>query len=100
MEDKVIMILLNGSNACVLGYSNDYLNKKLFNGLKTGSMCTLNAVEEIDLVKLLNIHKWSGMAKFCKSGGEACMVAIRIARHILIKTILRFVDIMDGMIGI
>ena len=50
-----------GVTACVLGYSNDYLNKKLFNGLKTGSMCTLNAVEEIDLAnELLNIHKWSG----------------------------------------
>ena len=44
-------------------------------------MTTLNATEEIDLAnKFLNIHKWAKMAKFCKSGGEACMVAIRIAR--------------------
>ena len=70
-----------GVTSCVLGYSNKDVNRSLINGLKTGSMCTLNATEEVDLAKeLLNIHKWAGMAKFCKSGGEACMVAIRIAR--------------------
>ena len=54
-------------------------------------MCTLNAVEEVDLAKkLLNIHKWSGMAKFCKSGGEACMVAIRIARAFTKKNNIAF----------
>ena len=70
-----------GVTACVLGYSNKEINRSLINGLKNGSMCTLNATEEVDLAKeLISTHKWSGMAKFCKSGGEACMVAIRIAR--------------------
>ena len=70
-----------GVTACVLGYSNDDLNRSLIKGIKDGSMCTLNATEEVDLAsELIRIHKWSGMAKFCKSGGEACMVAIRIAR--------------------
>ena len=76
---------------CCLGYSNDDINKALINGLKSGSMCTLNATEEVDLAKeLLNIHKWSGMAKFCKSGGEACMVAIRIARAFTNKNNIAF----------
>ena len=70
-----------GVTSCVLGYADDDLNKSIIDGLKKGSMTTLNATEEIDLAKeLLKIHKWAGMAKFCKSGGEACMVAIRIAR--------------------
>ena len=61
-------------------------------------MCTLNATEEVDLAKeLLSIHKWSGMAKFCKSGGEACMVAIRIARAFTKKNNIAFVVIMDGI---
>jgi glutamate-1-semialdehyde 2,1-aminomutase len=80
-----------GVTSCVLGYSNNYLNKVLSKGLKTGSMCTLNATEEVDLAKeLLKIHKWSGMAKFCKSGGEACMVAIRIARAYTNKNNIAF----------
>ena len=70
-----------GVTSCVLGYAYDDVNKAIIEGLKKGSMTTLNATEEIDLAKeFLKIHKWAGMAKFCKSGGEACMVAIRIAR--------------------
>ena len=80
-----------GVTACILGYSNKILNKALIEGLKTGSMCTLNAKEEIDLAEeLLKIHKWSEMAKFCKSGGEACMVAIRIARAYTNKNKIAF----------
>ena len=80
-----------GVTSCVLGYSNKDLNKALSFGLKSGSMCTLNATEEVDLAKeLLKIHKWSGMAKFCKSGGEACMVAIRIARAYTNKNNIAF----------
>ena len=70
-----------GVTACVLGYADNDINKALIDGLKKGSMATLNATEEIQLAKnLLKIHKWAEMAKFSKSGGEACMVAIRIAR--------------------
>ena len=80
-----------GVTACVLGYSDDDVNKALINGLKKGSMTTLNAIEEVDLAKeFLNIHKWAGMAKFCKSGGEACMVAIRIARAFTKKQNIAF----------
>ena len=80
-----------GVTSCVLGYSNDDINKSLIKGLKNGSMCTLNATEEVDLAnELLNIHKWSDMAKFCKSGGEACMVAIRIARAFTNKNNIAF----------
>ena len=69
-----------GVTSCILGYADNDLNRSLLNGLQGGSMCTLNATEEVDLAKeFIKIHKWSNMVKFCKSGGEACMVAIRIA---------------------
>ena len=42
-----------GVTACVLGYSNSDLNKALQFGLKNGSMCTLNAAEEVELAKEL-----------------------------------------------
>ena len=45
-------------------------------------MTTLNATEEFELAnRLIKIHKWADMAKFCKSGGEACMVAIKSLEH-------------------
>ena len=70
-----------GVTACSLGYSNREINKALIKTFKNGSLSTLNSYEEYELAKIfLNLHKWADMAKFCKSGGEACMVAIRIAR--------------------
>ena len=38
-----------GVTSCVLGYSNDDLNKSLIKGLKDGSMCTLNAKRKLIL---------------------------------------------------
>ncbi len=70
-----------GVTCCTLGYGNKLLNKKIIASLKKGNMATLNAYEEVDLAKeFLKIHKWANMAKFCKSGGEASLVSIRIAR--------------------
>ena len=89
-----------GVTSCVLGYADNFINKAITNGLKKGSMATLNSTEEIDLAKkFLNIHKWAGMAKFCKSGGEACLVAIRIARAFSKKQNIAFVVITDGTTG-
>ena len=80
-----------GVTSCTLGYSNLKINKKIIQGLKKGSMCTLNSFEEFDLTKkLLKIHKWAQMAKYTKSGGEACMVAIRIARAFSKKSNIAF----------
>ena len=70
-----------GVTACTLGYSNNIINNAISTAAKSGSLTTLNALEEYNLAKIfLNIHKWAEMAKFCKSGGEACLTAIRIAR--------------------
>ena len=44
-------------------------------------MSTLNCVEEVKLAeKLVEMHPWSQMVKFTRSGGEANAVATRIAR--------------------
>ena len=70
-----------GVTACTLGYSNNQINKSIIGAVKQGSLTTLNAPEEYEFARLLTkIHKWSDMVKFSKSGGEACMMAIRIAR--------------------
>ena len=70
-----------GVTACTLGYANKKINSVITKAFKSGNLTTLNSVEEVELARLfLKIHKWAGMAKFSKSGGEACLVAIRIAR--------------------
>ena len=48
-------------------------------------MSTLNSYEEVELAeKLVDLHPWSDMARF-SGGGEACAIAARIARAILVK---------------
>ena len=77
------------------------MNKSVFDAIKNGNMSTLNCPEEPILAKKASkMHKWAGQVKFARSGGEANAIAIRIARAYSEKTMLLFVDIMDGMIGI
>ncbi len=80
-----------GVTSCVLGYSDDDVNRGILNAIKKGSMSTLNCTEEIDLAKkLIEIHPWSEMVRFARSGGEACTVAIRIARAYSKKKLILF----------
>ncbi len=80
-----------GVTSCVLGYSDSNVNNGIYNAIKNGSMSTLNCVEEIELAKkLIEIHPWSQMARFARSGGEACTIAIRIARSYSKKKIILF----------
>ena len=64
-----------------LGYNNSHVDKSVTDAIKSGNMTTLNSYEEIKLSELLiELHPWAQMAKFCRSGGEANALSIRIAR--------------------
>ena len=73
-----------GVTACILGYADKFVNDKVKKTIDKASLTTLNSKDEIKLAEtLLKIHKWAKMAKFCRSGGEACLVAIRLARSFI-----------------
>ena len=70
-----------GVGSCVLGYANYYVNKAVKRAISKGSMATLNSYEEVELAeKLVSLHPWADMARFARTGGEACSIAVRIAR--------------------
>lgn len=70
-----------GVGACVLGYANPEVDSAVIDAIHKGSMCTLNSYEEVELAeKLLQLHPWASMARFARTGGEACAIGIRIAR--------------------
>ncbi len=70
-----------GTLSCILGYSDSYVNKKVINAINNSSMGTLNSYEEVEFSELLlEAHSWADMTRFARSGGEACSIAIRIAR--------------------
>ncbi len=70
-----------GVGSCVLGYADAYVNGCVKKAIDRGSMGTLNSHEEVALAKrLIELHPWAQMARFARTGGEACAVAVRIAR--------------------
>lgn len=70
-----------GVSACILGYADDDVNEAVKKVIDTGSMCTLNSPEEVELAGvLLRLHPWADMVRYARTGGEAMAVAVRIAR--------------------
>jgi len=70
-----------GIGACVLGYADPDVDEAVKGAIDSGSASTLNPPEEVELADLLcELHPWAGMARFARSGGEAMMMAVRIAR--------------------
>ncbi len=70
-----------GVGSCVLGYSDKDVDQKVKFAIDNGSMATLNSYEEVEFAeKILSLHPWAQMARFARTGGEACSIAVRIGR--------------------
>ncbi|MCM1498448.1 MAG: aminotransferase class III-fold pyridoxal phosphate-dependent enzyme [Clostridium sp.] len=78
-----------GIGANVLGYCDEDVDRAVIDAVRKGSMCTLNAPEEVELAEiLLELHPWADMVRYAKTGGEALSVAVRIARSCTGKEIV------------
>ncbi len=78
------MMFYTGTN--VLGYSNKFVNDKVKKNINSSVMSTLNCPEEVYLAeKIISLHNWADSVRFCRSGGEANSIAIRIARAASMK---------------
>lgn len=70
-----------GIGATVLGFADPDVDAAVREALARGSMTTLNCPEEVKLAEeLIGLHPWAEMARFCRAGGEAMAIAVRIAR--------------------
>ncbi len=80
-DRKLIDMSIMGIGTCVLGYADDAVNAAVKEAVDDGNMCTLNCYEEVELArKLIQLHPWAEMARFARTGGEACTIAVRIGR--------------------
>ncbi len=71
----------NGIGSCLLGYADPEVNAAVIDRVQRGSMCTLNAPEEVELAgRMLALHPWAEQIRYARGGGEAMSVAVRIAR--------------------
>ena len=70
-----------GVGTNILGYNNVAVDNAVKKTIKNGNLSTLNSYEEVFLAeKLVEMHPWSQMVHFARSGGEANAIAVRIAR--------------------
>lgn len=80
-----------GIGANVLGYANEQVDRAAKEAIDHGSMCTLNAPEEVYLAeKLVELHPWAKGVRYAKAGGEAMALASRIARAYTKKDMILF----------
>ncbi len=72
---------LMGIGTNILGYCNPQIDKAIIKVVNKGNMSTLNCFEEVVLSeKLIEMNPWAGMVKYARTGGEANLIALRIAR--------------------
>tara|TARA_Y100000768_G_C23990707_1_gene692516 strand:- start:692 stop:1996 length:1305 start_codon:yes stop_codon:yes gene_type:complete len=80
---EYIDMSLMGVGTNILGYGHPDVDRAIKNVIKQGNMSTFNCYEEVELAeKLIDLHPWSGMVRFARTGGEANSIAVRIARAI------------------
>jgi glutamate-1-semialdehyde 2,1-aminomutase len=71
----------SGIGSCLLGFRDPDVSRAVQRRIGLGSMCSLNSPEEVELADLLcEIHPWAEQVRFARCGGEACAIAVRIAR--------------------
>ncbi len=88
---KYIDMSYMGIGSCILGYSDEDVDKAVKSAIDKGNMSTLNAPEEVELAQLLiKIHPWARMVRYARTGGEAMSVAVRIARACSGKDLVLF----------
>ena len=67
--------------SCILGYTDAVVDDAVVEQVAKGATYSLNSPREIELAELLiNRIPCAEMVRFAKGGGEACAIAVRIAR--------------------
>jgi len=71
----------NAVGACLLGYADPEVNAAVQRRVALGSIASLNVPDEVALADLLcELHPWAEQVRLGRAGGEACALAVRIAR--------------------
>ena len=80
-ENQFIDMSIMGIGANILGYADPDVDKAVISAIGNSVSSSLNCPEEVELAELLiKIHPWANMVRYTRSGGEACALAIRMAR--------------------
>ena len=79
--NKYTDMSIMGIGTNILGYGHAEVDEAVQKTVVSGNMSSLNCPEEVYLAeRLVEMHPWSEMVRFARSGGESNAIAIRIAR--------------------
>jgi len=71
----------NAVGASLLGYADPDVSRAVVARIEKGCISTLNPPDEVELAdRLCEIHPWAECVRLGRCGGEACAMAVRIAR--------------------
>lgn len=80
-DNEYIDMSIGGIGATILGYADPDVDAAVTQAISNGVACSLNCPEEVELAQLLcDLHPWADKVRFCRAGGEAMAMAVRIAR--------------------
>lgn len=82
LDDRhLVDVSLMGVGTNTLGYGHPEVDAAVSSAIAMGNMSTLNCPEEVAAAeRLCELHPFADMVRFCRTGGEANAVAVRIAR--------------------
>ena len=81
----------NGIGSCLLGYADPDVTEAVVEQVQNGSMSSLNSPQEVELAEILTaLHPWSDCVRYCRTGGEAMAIAVRLARAFTGRTRVAF----------
>ncbi len=90
-DNKYIDMSIGGIGANVLGYADPEVDAAVISAIQSGSSCSLNCSQEVALAELLcELHPWSDMVRFARTGGESMTIAVRIARAHTRRNVVAF----------
>ncbi|MCA9178708.1 MAG: aminotransferase class III-fold pyridoxal phosphate-dependent enzyme [Planctomycetales bacterium] len=74
---------VSGIGAVILGYCDDVVDQAVCDQLRQGTIYSVNHELEVELAEeLVELIPCAEMVRYAKGGGEACAVAVRIARGV------------------
>ena len=74
---------VSGIGAIILGYADDVVDEAVRAQISSGTMYSINHELELELAEeLINLVPCAEMVRYAKGGGEACAIAVRIARGV------------------
>jgi len=89
--NKYIDMSIMGIGTNILGYANEEVDQVVSKAISKSNVSTLNCPEEVYLAeKLIELHPWAEMVRLARTGGEACAIAVRIARAAIGKDQIAF----------